>query len=933
MPLPETLLERDEALARIDDVLAADAGMVVIAAPAGMGKSALLDATIARSTRRALVARASELESGFAFGVARQLLEGAVLAADEDARAELLSGAARRGAAALDLDPDADLDRDVHATIHGLYWLLVNLSAGGRLLIAVDDLQWVDDASLRWLAYAARRLEGLPIVLVIAMRDEPGVAASDMRRAATQELLDAAVRVEPAALSIGAVGELLSRVLGRPADASFAQACHTQTSGNPFLLSELAGELAAADLAPSAANASRLREIVPERIGDVVARQLARTGDDARALAAALAVLGAQPELALAAELADLDIARATAAAAQLVAAQILADSHAPRFRHPLLHAAVQAHTPSFERAALHARAAHLLEHRGAAAGLIGTHLLASPAGGGEAWAVEQLRAAARSARRQGLADAAAALLRRALAEPPPDDVRGAVLRELGEAELAALEPGAAANLHAARELTTDPKARADLAVAIGFAEYHAGNHVAGVDVLMETIEEIRCDAALREDWLSLEALLALIGRYDLETEKRTRGRIHELAATLAGETPAERLVRATAALERPGPTADDLYRATLDGERAERDSPWRYATASIGTIAMFLHAGRPDVAAQTVESLLAETRATGSPLRHAIVISGRALVALDVGDLRAARADAEAAFATLRELAEPAITLPMTAWRVLILAAMGDHELADEVLAQHELTGPVPEQMVFNPLVFARGTLRMEQRRFEEAEQDFSDLGRRHERWGITRPVPPWRSAAALALIAMGDVATARSLATAELELARAWDTPKSIAIATRALALTAEGEEAIAGLSEAVALLEDTPWRLDRARARADLGAALRRAGRRREARETLTLAMDEAHACGADPLAEFAAAELRISGARPRRRAVTGRDALTASELRVAQLAATGNTNREIAQELFVTIATVETHLRRVYRKLDIPGRAGLAAALEP
>lgn len=159
------------------------------------------------------------------------------------------------------------------------------------------------------------------------------------------------------------------------------------------------------------------------------------------------------------------------------------------------------------------------------------------------------------------------------------------------------------------------------------------------------------------------------------------------------------------------------------------------------------------------------------------------------------------------------------------------------------------------------------------------------------------------------------------------------AISFETRALALTASGEEALDGLSEAVELLEGTPWRLDRAQARCDLGAALRRAGRRRAGREALTLAMDEAHACGAEPLAELAAAELRASGARPRRRAISGPEALSPSERRVAQLAAAGRTNREIAQELFVTMATVETHLGRAYRKLGIEGRSGLPDALGP
>ena len=147
----------------------------------------------------------------------------------------------------------------------------------------------------------------------------------------------------------------------------------------------------------------------------------------------------------------------------------------------------------------------------------------------------------------------------------------------------------------------------------------------------------------------------------------------------------------------------------------------------------------------------------------------------------------------------------------------------------------------------------------------------------------------------------------------------------------MTGADEQRRVDLEEALGVLDGTPWRLDRARAGVDLGAALRRAGRRRQAREHLVAAMDQAARCGAAALAERAAEELRATGARPRRHAVTGRDALTAGERRVAVLAAEGRSNREIAQELFITVATVETHLRRTYRKLGVEGRNSLPAAL--
>ena len=444
-------------------------------------------------------------------------------------------------------------------------------------------------------------------------------------------------------------------------------------------------------------------------------------------------------------------------------------------------------------------------------------------------------------------------------------------------------------------------------------------------------VDEIADAPELREQRLALEALIALAGRYDLRTETRVRGRVSRVAAELTGATPAERLVQAIAAGQSPGATAADLVRTASLEEAALGAWPALDPTDGVGTVAMYLHAGRPDAAAGLVERMLGRSREAGSQLRYAMAVTTRGVVALDLGDLRAAVADLGDSIATMVELRAERLAAGCTGFYVQALARSGRLEGVDELLADRGLDGDVPEQMVFNPALFCRGELRLAQRRFEAAEADFRELGRRHQRWGITRPSPPWRSACALALIGQGRSGPARELALAELGLVREWGTPKAIAYTTRALGLAAVGADGIEAVSEAVQLLEDTPWRYDRARARLDLGSALRRAGRRRDGRQALALAMDEAHACGAEALGEQAAEELRASGARPRRRAVTGLDALTPSERRVAALASAGRTNREIAQELFVTMATVETHLSRVYRKLDLGGRAGLAEAL--
>ena len=154
---------------------------------------------------------------------------------------------------------------------------------------------------------------------------------------------------------------------------------------------------------------------------------------------------------------------------------------------------------------------------------------------------------------------------------------------------------------------------------------------------------------------------------------------------------------------------------------------------------------------------------------------------------------------------------------------------------------------------------------------------------------------------------------------------------ISLRASGLIERGETGLELLAEAVKTLERSLSPLELARALSDYGAALRRAGRRVEARVELERALDLAYHCGARRIANHARAELIAAGAKPRRDAIMGRDALTSSELRVARLAAEGLTNRQIAQALFITTKTASAHLSRVYRKLDITRRSELAEAV--
>jgi DNA-binding CsgD family transcriptional regulator len=214
----------------------------------------------------------------------------------------------------------------------------------------------------------------------------------------------------------------------------------------------------------------------------------------------------------------------------------------------------------------------------------------------------------------------------------------------------------------------------------------------------------------------------------------------------------------------------------------------------------------------------------------------------------------------------------------------------------------------------------------------DLLDAGRRYDAVGSRNPAfIAWSSPAALALVALGRRDEARELAEEELELARTWGAPRALGAALRAAGLVEGGESGLARLEEAVQVLGESPAKLEHAKALTELGAALRRLNRRSAARDELRRAVELATICGASSLAARAETELLATGARPRRVALRGVASLTPSERRVAEMAAEGPTNQEIAQALFVTQRTVEVHLTSIYRKLDISSRSQLASAL--
>jgi predicted ATPase len=340
------LLERADELRALDTVLEAG-GVLVIEGGAGIGKTSLLrlgSERAARSGWRVLRGAGSELETGFAFGVVRQLFERELAAADPPRRTQWLAGPA---AAVRGLLGSPDAAPDPFAVVHGLYWLTVNMAAGQPVLIAVDDAHWADPASLRWLAYLASRVEGLSVAVVVALRPaEPASGQGPLAKIRT-----AAPAIRPALLSAAGVAAIVRAALGAGTPDATCQALREASGGNPFYLGELlraqaTAETGGARLPAGAAVArnleARIRRLDPAALG----------------LAQALAVLGDEGQLRHAMALTGLDADAAVRLAAALVRVEVLAAAHPPRFLHPVVRAAVDASLGSDERDRMHRAAA-----------------------------------------------------------------------------------------------------------------------------------------------------------------------------------------------------------------------------------------------------------------------------------------------------------------------------------------------------------------------------------------------------------------------------------------------------------------------------------------------------------------------------------------------------------------------------------------------
>jgi DNA-binding CsgD family transcriptional regulator len=522
--------------------------------------------------------------------------------------------------------------------------------------------------------------------------------------------------------------------------------------------------------------------------------------------------------------------------------------------------------------------------------------------------------------------------LRRALAEPPVERERLSLLRELAHAEDASGDfAPALGRLEDALKLAENGCERAEIAIDRGQVLAQANRFPDAVEALEAGLAAL--DGSDPDLEQRIDAELITYAMFSKEVREVGMRRMARYAGQIPDGPAAQPVLTAMALAAmfggRPAPEGAAL------ADRALRAAGFRSGGLSIETWTaaawVTIFTDRPDLAQALCERELPKARRQGRPREIFAIESTLAFAALRRGDIPAAASRAQTALAI-------ADRGPHEAWAHGV-NALALQDAGDPDGAERALEGALPEHWEEGTdgsysLFFARAQLRLAQGRLDDASVDLEEMRRRSD------AAPPgfrsfddlWRGPGATLAHRRGEVGRARALAAEELEYARAFDAAGYLGHVLRTAATVSDPGAGVGLLRESIELLAPSQFRLEHARSLVELGALLRRGGERVAAREPLAEGLDLAYRCGAGAVVTQALEELRACGARPRRPVRDGVEALTPSETRMAKLAAEGRTNREIAQELYVTLKTVEGTLGRAYAKLDISGRGARQALPE-
>jgi tetratricopeptide (TPR) repeat protein len=705
------------------------------------------------------------------------------------------------------------------------------------------------------------------------------------------------------ALSGPAVAAVVRDLTGSAADELFCDACHEASAGNPFVLRELVRALLERGVAPDAEAAAQVARAGPPAVARWVLARLERLAADATGLARAVAVLGDDADLRRAASVAGLATGQAEAALDALVESELITPGRPLHFVHPVVQAAVRDAMPPGSRSRAQRTAARLLREEKAAPGRVATHLLVAEPGG-ECWVAEALLEAAHVALAQGAPEVAATQARRALAEPADPDLRIALLRVLGSAERRLGMASADDRFRAALHASTDARERAAtvldmLSTGPGATQPDVIELMRGALAAVATVDGELALIVRARLLLALETTDEPIGD-DLRDAQQTLAAHDEvtlgtrlIAGVLARDAAFRGRKRATVLSLATRAVADDQ----IYGSDLRAGYPHMHALVALSV------ADEPALAQRRLLAAAEHAEQHGSLVGAAIALFNLARVRTRMGQLADSEADARRALELATRTDQDWLIAIAAASLIEALVERGELAAADAFLKRHEFATSTPVTPHLAPVAIARSELHLAAGRLEDAYADASAAGRLAQSADWQNPlVVPWRSIAALALIARGQRAQASALAQENLAAAEKADLPSAIGTARRVRALATTGDGTIPLLHDAVDVLQAAPAPLELARTLTELGAALRRTGQRRSAREPLARALEMAHRHGAAMLADRARTELLAAGARPRRVFRSGVDALTPSELRVARLAAAGLSNAEIAAALY-------------------------------
>ncbi|TQL97447.1 regulatory LuxR family protein [Actinoallomurus bryophytorum] len=910
--LARRLYGREPELAALTSVLDAvgrgGSRLLSLEGAAGTGRSALLAKVRSDARRRGwtvVTGRASILEAANDFGVLRQVLAGSPAPQDGRSVPALLGGSVPNE----DFSP---FDLFELASAH-----LFDFDAGAPVLITVDDLQWCDALSLRWLAYLAHRSANLPLAVVVA--GSPGEMSED--RLLVDELITSCERRTLHGLHETAVGQWITDALEARPDEAFAAGCRRATGGNGALLAELLTALAARSVPPVDESAALIESMGRTAVAGRVLPWIKRAGPEALAVARAVAVLGDDSELLMVAELAGLDVDTAAKAVDRLIRLDILSDTSPLRYVHSLTRAVVNSGISAGLRTSQRLRAARVVRDHYAEPERAMPHIMAVDRSG-EPWVLDALRAAAESALARGMAQSAAGYLRRALREPMPPAARAGLLADIGAIELGAGVDGAQNTLLEALDLATEPSLRVRIGVDLAYGDATAGR---SLEPALELVDEACAALPPERRDLVAEAEFGLFMAYAASADSGEffGRRLPRLRERVAGDdrlTALAGVVEAWSDTRRGRDRAGCVHRvrAALEvvDRRKPRDVQLRWLAASLLVDAEEYH-----LAGALCETDGRFTHRQSGAGDAAIAACLRGRLAHGRGDLKAARTEYDSALETPQS-AGPARML----W---LLTDIGDLDGADRLVRDHGPAAEAGPTWASAAFAFARASLCMARNQYKDALQGFLESGRILCALGIDNPAGlAWRSQAARCHALLGDTVAAAPLAEEELRLARLWGGPRALSTALAATGVvTLDVEPAL----EAVSVLNGLDADLHRAAALVDLGTVQLEAGAAEEAQQHLQDGFALAREINARPVSLRAARYIRRAGGRPDLGRISGVTALTAQERAAAERAVTGATNRQIADEMVLTQRTVEQYLTSAYRKLGINGRAELAAAL--